>query len=63
MLENRVNICHKNHACVHSATEFIFEDKILCISGVPVNDFAPMKNCPGGCKIGRISSRGNVILF
>ena len=22
--------------------------KILCISGVPVNDLAAMKNCPGG---------------
>ena len=22
--------------------------KILCISGVPENDLAPMKNCPGG---------------
>ena len=22
--------------------------KILCISGVPMNDLAPMKNCPGG---------------
>ena len=32
--------------------------KILCISGVPVNDLAPMKNCPGGCKVGQISSRG-----
>ena len=35
--------------------------KILCISGVPMNDLAPMKNCPGGvggCKVGQISSRG-----
>ena len=32
--------------------------KILCISGVPMNDLAPMKNCPGGCKVGHISSRG-----
>ena len=41
--------------------------KILCISGVPMNDLAPMKNCPGGCKVGQISSRGisrvNWILF
>ena len=37
--------------------------KILCISGVPMNDLAPMKNCPGGggCKVGQISSLGNVI--
>ena len=35
--------------------------KNLCISGVPMNDLAPMKNCPGGggCKVGQISSRGN----
>ena len=32
--------------------------KILCISGVPMNDLTPMKNCPGGCKVGQISSRG-----
>ena len=32
--------------------------KILCISGVPMKDLAPMKNCPGGCKVGQISSRG-----
>ena len=34
--------------------------KILCISGVPMNDLAPMKICPGagGCKVGQISSRG-----
>ena len=36
--------------------------KILCICGVPMNDLAPMNNCPwggGGCKVGQISSRGN----
>ena len=32
--------------------------KFLCISGVPINDLASMKNCPGGCKVGQISSRG-----
>ena len=36
--------------------------KILCISGVPMNDLAPMKNCPGGGgvqgTVGQISSRG-----
>ena len=37
--------------------------KILCISGVPINDLAPMKNCPGGggCKLGQISSRGIIL--
>ena len=24
-----------------------------------MNDLAPMKNCPGGCKVGQISSRGS----
>ena len=40
--------------------------KILCISGVPMNDLAPMKNCPGGgggCKVGQISSRGKGHIF
>ena len=40
--------------------------KILCISGVPMNDLAPMKNCPGGgggCKVGQISSRGIILLL
>ena len=31
--------------------------KILCISGGPMNVFAPMNNCPG-CKVGQISSWG-----
>ena len=37
--------------------------KILCVYGVPMNNLAPMKNCPGGCKVGQISSRGNVGQF
>ena len=42
--------------------------KILCISGVPMNDLAPMKNCPGGGggqfdKVGQISSRGVCLGF
>ena len=39
-------------------TSFSLRTKIVCISGVPMNDLAPMKNCPGGCKVGQISSRG-----
>ena len=49
MLKNLVNGCHGNHAFYHSAIEFFFEDKILCISGVPGNDLAPMKKMPLGC--------------
>ena len=47
----------------HSTKEFTFED-IFCISWVPMNDLAPMKNCPG---VGRdamyvkLGSRGNYI--
>ena len=40
MLKNRVNGCHGNHAFFHTAYEFIFEDKNLCISGVTINDLA-----------------------
>ena len=58
MLMNYVNGCHGNHAFLHGPKEFTFKDKNLCISGVPVNDLTPMKNCPGGCKVGQISSRG-----
>ena len=48
MLKNCINGCHGNHAFFHSAIEFIFEDKnSLCFWG-PMNDLAPMKNCPGG---------------
>ena len=39
--------------------------KILCVSGVPMNDLAPMKNCPGGggCKVGQISSRSKKLAY
>ena len=33
--------------------------KILCTSGVQMNDLAPMKNCPGGYKVGQISYLSN----
>ena len=35
-------------------TSLSLRTKLLCISGVPINDLAPMKNCPGGCKVGQI---------
>ena len=34
-MDHHVHGCHGNHALTHSASEFIFEKKIL---GVPVND-------------------------
>ena len=35
--------------------------KILCISGVPISDLEPMKNCPVGVQgtVGQISSRSS----
>ena len=50
MLKNHVNGCHRNHAFFHGVIEFIVEDKSLCISVVPINDLAPMENCPGGAR-------------
>ena len=57
MLKNHVNGCHGNHAFFRSANGFIFEDKILFISGVPMNDLAHINDVLG-CKIGQNSSRG-----
>ena len=63
ILKNHVNNCHGNHEFFHSA-KFIFEDKyILCISGVPMNDLAPMKKIVLGCKVGQISSRGSAEIY
>ena len=39
----------------HSVTEFIFGTNYLHFSRVPINDMTPMKNCLGGCKVGKIS--------
>ena len=55
ILKNFVNGCHGNHASFHSAIEFIFEDEFVCVSVVPINDLAPMKNFLGMLKI---SSQG-----
>ena len=60
MLKNHVNGCHGNRAFFHGATEFILEDKIICMSWVPINDLEPTKNCLGGCKIGQISPQCTV---
>ena len=50
MLKNRFNGCQGNHAFFHSAIELSLSlrTKIICTSGVPMNDLAPMKNCLGG---------------
>ena len=51
-------VAMKTMRFIHCANEFMFEDNFFCISGVLINDLAPMKNCPGRCKVGQISSRG-----
>ena len=50
MLKNRFNGCHGNHAFFHSAIEFIFEDKNSLHFCGPNEEFASMKNCPGGAR-------------
>ena len=61
MLKNHVNGSHGNHAFFHSVNKFFFKDIFFCISGAPVlNDLAPMKNCPGGCKVCQISFPGTM---
>ena len=60
MLKNRVNGCYGNHAFFHSANKFIFMNK--SISGVPMNDFAPIKIILGR-KVGQISSRNTTVVF
>ena len=40
--------CHRNHAILQSSNQFFSEDPSLPIQGVPMNNLAPMKICPGG---------------
>ena len=56
MLKNRVNGCHGNHAFSTVQLSLSLRTKFVCISGVPRNDLAPMKNCPGG---GGVQGRSN----
>ena len=60
MLKNRVNGCYGNHAFFHSANKFISMNKN--ISGVLMNDFAPIKIILGH-KVGQISSRNTTVVF
>ena len=61
MLKNRVNGCYGNHAFFHSANKFIFMNKST--SGVPMNDFAPIKIILGRKVLGQISSRNTTVVF
>ena len=39
---------HRNHAISHSPNQFFLRTPSFPIQGVPMNNLAPMKNCPGG---------------
>ena len=54
MLKNQVNGCHGNHPFLKVQTSLSLMTKNICISGVPMNDLAPMKNCLSGCKVGQL---------
>ena len=56
MLKNRFNGCHGNYAFFIVQLSLSLRTKILCFSGVPENDLAPMKNCHGG---GGVQGRSN----
>ena len=60
MLKNHVNGCHGNHAFFHSAKEFIFEDKNSLHFWGPNERFGTHEKLSWGCKVGQISSRGNI---
>ena len=47
--KNRDMGCHGNHAFSHSPNEFMFRT-FFRIQGVPGNNLASMKNCPGGAR-------------
>ena len=32
-------------------TKFFSRTPLFCIQGVPINNLAPLKNCPGGSKV------------
>ena len=49
--------CHENHAFSHSPYQF-FRTPSFRIQWAPRNILAPMKSCPGGCKVTEIGCRG-----
>ena len=48
MLINHVNSCHGDNAFFEMQLSLSCTTKTVGISGVPMNDLAPMTNCPGG---------------
>ena len=57
MLMSHVNGCHRNHA-FFMVQMCLSLKKMLCISGVPMNDWKTMKKRPG---VGPISPQGKLI--
>ena len=39
--------CHGNHAFYIAQTKIVFRTTLFRIKGVPLNNLAPMRNCPG----------------
>ena len=56
MLKNRLMVAMETMHFFIVQLSLSLRTKILCISGVPINDLAPMKNCPGG---GGVQGRSN----
>ena len=50
MLKNHTDGCHGNHAFFIAQQSLSLGTKILSISGVPMNDLAPMKDYDGGAR-------------
>ena len=50
MLMNHVNSSHGNNAFFEMQLSLSCTTQTVCISGVPMNDLTPMKNCPGGAR-------------
>ena len=42
--------CHGNHAFSHSSYQNCLRTPSFRIKGVPINNLAPMKNCPGDAR-------------
>ena len=48
IFENPIEGCHENHACSHSKYQIRFWITLFRIQRLPMNNLAPMRNCPGG---------------
>ena len=50
VLENRITSCHASHAFSHSPNRFMFSKHCFCFKGVPGNNLATIRNCPGSAR-------------